>query len=505
MGSIYEEALAAIHSVWHRKWLALAVAWAVCLLGWLVVALIPNSYESQARIFIQLDDPLAQQVGIDVNDRKRDIERIRQTLTSAMNLEKVIRATELGDRIESPKAMEAAVLKLADNIKVVNEQENLFAITALSNNSSFSDAENAKVAQQIAQKLIDIFKEENLSGNRGDMVETLDFVNGQLASREKELENAEQRRRVFEQAHPEMAQGGASSSARLDSARSEMRGVEADLVAAQSALAAMNGQLAGTPRSLAGAAGGASSSLATAQANLAAMRARGLTENHPDVIAARNQVAALKAPAAQEAASGGGVPNPAYSSLESLKADREATVQSLTARRAGLQAEIAQLTAIAFDNPEAAAQAQKINRDYDVLKEQYDKLLQDREELRLRGEIKTEREAVKFEVVDPPTTPRSPVAPNRPLLLLGVLLAGLAAGAGAAFGMGKLRSTFATTAGLERTTGLPVLGAISQNLTDGARRLRARRLKLWYGGTVALGGLFVLLLAVEFIQRGMVA
>jgi polysaccharide chain length determinant protein (PEP-CTERM system associated) len=505
MGSIYEEALAAIHSVWHRRWLALSVAWALCLLGWLVVALIPNSYESQARIFIQLDDPLAQQVGIDVNDRKRDIERIRQTLTSAVNLEKVVRATELGDRIESPKAMEAAVLKLADNIKVVNEQENLFAITAVSNDSAFSDAENAKVAQAIAQKLIDIFKEENLSGNRGDMVETLDFVNGQLASREKELENAEQRRRVFEQAHPEMAQGGASSSARLDSARSELRGVEADLVAAQSALAAMNGQLAGTPRSLAGAAGGASASLGAAQANLAAMRARGLTENHPDVIAARNQVAALKAPAAQEAASGGGVPNPAYSSLESLRADREATVQSLTARRAGLQGEIAQLTALALDNPEAAAEAQKINRDYDVLKEQYDKLLQDREELRLRGEIKTEREAVKFEVVDPPTTPRAPTAPNRPLLLLGVLLAGLAGGAGAAFGMGKLRSTFATTAGLERTTGLPVLGAISHNLTDGARRLRAKRMKLWIGGTAALGGLFVLLLAVEFIQRGMVA
>lgn len=505
MGSIYEEALAAIHSVWHRKWLALAVAWGICLLGWLVVALIPNSYESQARIFIQLDDPLAQQVGIDVNDRKRDIERIRQTLTSAVNLEKVVRATELGDRIESPKAMEAAVLKLADKVKVVSEQDNLFAITAVSDDSSFSDAENAQVAQAVAQKLIDIFKEENLSGNRGDMVETLDFVSGQLASREKELEAAEQRRRIFEQAHPEMAQGGASGTARLDAARSEMRGVEADLIAAQSALAAMNGQLAGTPRSLAGAAGGAAGALAAAESNLAGMRARGLTENHPDVIAARNQVAALKSPAAQEAANGGGVPNPAYSSLESLRADRQATVQSLTARRAGLQGEIAQLTAVALDNPEAAAEAQKINRDYDVLKEQYDKLLQDREELRLRGEIKTEREAVKFEVVDPPTTPRSPVAPNRPLLLLGVLLAGLGGGAGAAFGMGKLRSTFATTAGLERTTGLPVLGAISQNLTDGARRLRAKRMRLWVGGTAALGGLFVLLLAVEFIQRGMVA
>jgi len=91
------------------------------------------------------------------------------------------------------------------------------------------------------------------------------------------------------------------------------------------------------------------------------------------------------------------------------------------------------------------------------------------------------------------------------VLLLGVLVVGIVGGAGAAFGMGKLRSTFATAAGLERATGLPVLGTISQSLTDGARRLRRKRLKLWYGATAALAGLFVLLLAIEFIQRGMVA
>ena len=64
MNELLEEARAALWTVWNRRWLALGVAWGVCLLGWLIVALIPNSYESKARIFVQLDDALAQQIGI---------------------------------------------------------------------------------------------------------------------------------------------------------------------------------------------------------------------------------------------------------------------------------------------------------------------------------------------------------------------------------------------------------------------------------------------------------
>ena len=71
--------------------------------------------------------------------------------------------------------------------------------------------------------------------------------------------------------------------------------------------------------------------------------------------------------------------------------------------------------------------------------------------------------------------------------------------------MGQLRSTFTTTAKLERALGLPVLGSITQTITDAGRALRAKRLKYFYAGSAALGGIFVLLLTVEFIQRGMVA
>lgn len=506
MNNIYDELRAALHSIWHRRWLALAVAWAVSLLGWLIVAMVPNTYESNARLYVQLDDALSEVTGVGVGNRKRDIDRVQQTLTSAINLEKVIRSTAVGEEITSPKQMEAAVLGLAKKIKVENVKDNLFEIKAQFGDGSRSDAENAKIAQDITQKLIDIFREENLAGNRGEMTQSLDFMNQQLADRQKELEAAEQKRLAFEASHPELIQGGASALQRLEASRSELRGIDADLAAAQSALAAINGQLAGTPQALPGVGpqGGARGALAEAQAMLSGLRSRGLTENHPDVIAARNQVNALKAAATSEGGAGG-IPNPAYSSLQSIKAERQANVQSLMARRAAIQSDISRVTGMQVNNPELAAEQQRINRDYDVLKQQYDKLLQDREELRLRGQVETEHNAVKFEVIDPPTTPRAPVAPNRPLLLVAVLVLGVGAGVAAAFAIGQLRSTFATTAKLERVTGLPVLGAISQTLTDSARALRKRRMKQFYMASAALVGIFVLLLVAEMIQVSMVA
>lgn len=506
MNTIYEELRAALYSIWHRRWLALAVAWGVCLLGWLVVALVPNTYESNARLYVQLDDALSEVTGVGVGDRKRDIDRVQQTLTSAVNLEKVVRSTAVGDEVTSPKDLETAILGLAKKIKVENVKENLFEITAEFGDSDRSDAENAKIAQDIVQRLIDIFREENLAGNRGEMTQSLEFMNQQLADRQQELEAAEQKRLAFEAAHPELIQGGATALQRLEASRAELRGIDADLAAAQSALAAINGQLASTPQTLPGVGpqGGARGALGEAQALLAGLRSRGLTESHPDVIAARNQVSALRGAAASE---GGpvGMQNPAYTSLQSIKAERQANVQSLITRRAAIQSDVSRITGTQISNPELAAQHQRINRDYDVLKQQYDKLLQDREELRLRGQVETEHNAVKFEVIDPPTTPRSPVAPNRPLLLLAVLVVGLGAGVAAAFAVGQLRSTFATTSRLERATGLPVLGAISQTLTEAGRGLRRRRAKQFTIASAALGGVFVLLLVAEIIQVSKVA
>jgi esterase/lipase len=50
-----------------------------------------------------------------------------------------------------------------------------------------------------------------------------------------------------------------------------------------------------------------------------------------------------------------------------------------------------------------------------------------------------------------------------------------------------------------------VLGAISQTLTAEGAATKARRTRNFYAASVALGGVFALLLAMEFIQRGTIA
>ncbi len=505
MQEVFDEIRSALHTVWNRRWLALAVAWVVCILGWLAIAFIPNSYESRARIYVELEDVLSEQLDIS-GDGKQAITKVRQTLVSAVNLERVVRNTKLGDEVATDQEMQKAITDLTENIVVRSEQDNLFEITATIGKSSLSDAENAALSKDVVQNLIDIFRESNIAGNRGEVADTIAFLDQQLDDRKRELEEAEQRRLVFEAQHPDLIGGTGSVAARLQGMRTEMRGIDADVAAAQSALAAINGQLASTPRSIMTAdSGGARAALMQAQSQLAAMRARGLTDSHPDIQSQTRQIAALREQAANEPAGAGGAPNPAYTSLQSIRAERQANVQALQARKAALQSDISGLIAAQADEPTVAAEANRISRDYEVLKEKYDELLKDREEMRLRGQVETERSAFQFEVIDPPTAPRTPSAPNRPILLLGVLVLGMGAGAGAAFVMGQLKSSFTTADKLERSLDLPVIGTISRSMTDASRKHKALRFKQFLAGAGGLAGVCFLLLVVEIIQVGSVA
>ncbi|WP_188235804.1 XrtA system polysaccharide chain length determinant [Sphingopyxis sp. LK2115] len=509
MNSLYDEIRVALHSVWTRRWLVLAVAWGICILGWLAIASIPNRYDSRARLLVDVNEILPDEA--QVGGGRAQIDQIRETLTSARNMEKVAATTGLLPAGASERDRANAVAMLQKNIKVVPQQDNIFEITSSIAVGSLSDADNAKLASGVLDSLITVFRDDQLRGGRMNAREGLKFLDAQIADREKALREVEARRAAFEAQNIGLVPGGAGSPAqRVEAARAELGQIDSQLVAAQAQLAAANGQLASTPATIPGVGGVgggvARQQLAGAQNELSAMRSRGLTDAHPDVIALKSQIASLKAQADREGTGGsGGVQNPAYASLAAMRAERQATVSALSARKSQLTSDIARITAQQIQNPGIAAEYDRINGEYTALKAQYDKLLAQREQVRLRGEVQTETDAIRIELLDPPSKPTSPAAPNRPLFLTLVLLAGIGGGIGVAFGLSQVRTSYATAARLERASGLPVIGSITEVLTPERQVDRRKKLVWLAGGGAALVGLYALLLVAEFIQRGMVA
>ena len=502
MGSLYDELRAALHAVWMRRWIALAVAWGVCLLGWLVVSQMPNSYESRARIFVQMRQILPAD-GVTAAQQQKDIDRVRQTLTSAVNLDKVVRSTDLSRTVSSERDIADRVAGLQQAIKLTAQQDNLFEITVT--------ASSGALAKQIAQKLIDIFVEDNLADNRDQSSQSLQFLDAQLSERQKQLQDAEAKRADFQSRYLGALPGTGSLQERVSAARTQLAQIQADLAAAQSSLSAVNGQMAGTPANLPGAAGEtvtgpARARLLAIQGQLADARAKGWTDQHPDVVALNSQLAAAQAAARGEPMVRGGAAgssNPYYLGLKSMQADKASTVAALNERRNQIEGDLAQLQSKMQQDPGVAAEQGEIEREYQVLKDQYEKLLANREQIKISAQAQNISDAVKFNVVDPPTQPRAPTKPNRPLLLAGVLFVGIGAGAAAAFALAKLQTTFPTPSRLEKASGMPVIGSIGEVLTAAQIEMRRRKLRLFAGGFAALLVAFVGLLSVEFIQRGM--
>jgi uncharacterized protein involved in exopolysaccharide biosynthesis len=124
------------------------------------------------------------------------------------------------------------------------------------------------------------------------------------------------------------------------------------------------------------------------------------------------------------------------------------------------------------DVPGVEAELARLNRDYNVINEQYQALIQSRERQRLSQKASATDQA-DFRVLNPPHSELEPVAPRRLLLLAGVLAAAFAAGGGLSYVLAQLRPVFSTVRALRDGTGFPVIGCVSRALVD--PRAAARR------------------------------
>ena len=77
------------------------------------------------------------------------------------------------------------------------------------------------------------------------------------------------------------------------------------------------------------------------------------------------------------------------------------------------------------EQPGLIAEYQNMDRDYNVLRRNYEELLSRLQSANIAQAADTQADKVKLQIIDPPEIPRLPIAPNRMLLVTGVLLGGL--------------------------------------------------------------------------------
>lgn len=485
-----------IKAAWRRRWLGVAAAWAICLAGWVLVALLPNQYEARAELYVDTNAILTPLLsGIAVNTSPAgQLDMLQRTLLSRPNIQTLISKTEQDLYVTGPGARDQLIRRLQQNIMLGQQGADLFTIAYRNT--------DPKLAQRVVQTLLSIFIERATGTNHRQMENARRFLEHQLASYQQQLRAVQAQETAFRAKYMGMfVPGAVGVNGALVKLHSEIASIQSALQDRSLEVQALKKELAGTQRMLVSEdllPGGGGGPIAQAEARLQMMKLQ-YTDDYPGVIALEKQIAAMKRDAARAAAKlrvgkagkpapgTRSVPNPVYDQIKVKIVLVEGEIKSLRQKLAMARRGIIQLTHLQTQEPNLVTDYDSMNRNAAVLRKDYDELLDRLQSANIAEAADTQANKVQIQVIDPPVLPRLPVAPNRLLLVSGVLLAGLAAAVVVPLLLAQLDRSFFGVEDL-RQLGLPVLGGISML---GSRTIR-QSLRIYLPVGAALSVLLVM-------------
>jgi polysaccharide chain length determinant protein (PEP-CTERM system associated) len=493
--------------LWRFRWIAMVVAWSVCIIGWVGELFLPDTYEAAAQVFVDTRTTLSevtQGLALESNVETQ-LQRVRQALLGGPQLEKV--AQEAGFAAASGTAQQKQLLlaKLRDRIQITGSLAKDDVLSGLYV-ISYRDADRER-SLRVVDRLVKKFVQSTLGGNRKGSEQAQNFLKEQISDYERQLSAAESKLAEFKRQNVGLMPGEQGDYfTRLHAEMDASAKIQTSLAVALTRREELQRQLRGEQPLMSAAPLSPAGAITTAQGNDTAARIRQaqarldelllrFTDKHPDVIALRQTLAELHAREDAEikawkrgdpGAAGrlGLSANPIYQSIQLQLNQSDVEIAALRAERDDHERRTDELRKMLNSAPQVEAELARLNRDYTVTHAQYNALVDRLQRAKLSGEA-DQTGIVRFEVIDPPTAGFTPVAPNRPMLALMVLLVGIGAGVGVAYLLHQFKPVFSTTRQLHELTSLPVLGAVSMTWLDRHRSVVRSGVYL-YAGTGAL-------------------
>ena len=450
---------------WSRRYFGMLIA-VIAFVGFVGFAFIAkNNYKSETRVFIQSNSvirPLLNGVSIHYDDIS-DINVLEKTILSEENINKLLKKVHFpGDNTPDGHIRNAENIR--NNIKITEISKGLFEI-------SYVDKIPART-QKVVDEMVNILSEDVIGRNSAEMEAANTFIDGQIALYEDKLRNAERRRAdfrtLFMDVLPDELNGGLSH---LDMIRQQIRELKTEIADEQAKLVIFNKNMADTPEYIAAdAAEGnlifgpgqalgeiqhdANPALTEAKLRLRQLETR-FTDEYPEVISQKNLILSLESGPIvkntyEEPARGNGNPtapssktdkkikNPEYVMLKNKVVDAETAIATETRHLDEETAEEKEIAGRLQKEPMVQAEYSNLNRDYGIIKDNYEKLLDRREQLHISIAAGSGAQGDKLEIVQKAAFPEKPLFPMKKISLLLAAPASIIAGIAASLFFGHI-------------------------------------------------------------------
>ncbi len=307
-------------------------------------------------------------------------------------------------------------------------------------------AENARLAQQVCTDLTSMFMEENLRQREQRAQGTTTFFHSQLEEAKLKLDEADAKLAEFKRRNigvlPDEQQTNlqvlGTLNTRLGTVTEELNRAHQEKTYAESML---NQQLAAWKASLSSNDSQAQTQAQTLQQQLTklqdylvALEAR-YTEDHPDVVKAKADVAQLQKQIAEQAAqkdkpaetrpTEARVEPASIQQLRALLHEQEEQIRQKTAGQERIQQQINSYEARLQMTPAVEQEFKNITRDYQTALQFYNSLLAKTNESEMSTDLERRQEGEQFQVLDSANLPEHPSFPIWWQFALGGLGAGL--------------------------------------------------------------------------------
>jgi polysaccharide chain length determinant protein (PEP-CTERM system associated) len=483
----------------RRVWM-LVVPAALCAIAAYVVSIfLPSKYTSETVVLVEQptvpENFVKPVIGGDVNQR---LSTMQEQILSRTRLQQIIEKFGLYKKDAGRLSMEEMVVRLRKSITVSPVRP--MAETRASGLPGFTvtvTASQAPLAQQICTEITFFFTQQNILLRQRRAEDTNHFLTTQLQDAKKELDGQDSKLADFQRrnigALPDEMQTNfsllAGMGTQLEVASQALNRAQQDKIFVESMLdqqlaAAKLLQTGPNPDAL-------QKQLVGLEGQLASLRSR-YTEEHPDVIKAKTELASLKQRIRDEAQAsptqaesmpikeGAVAETPQTQQLRAQLNQMTQTIRDRTADQVRLQQEIGRLQSKLQMSPAIQQEYKSLTRDYQSALNFYNDLLKKQSESEMATDLERRQEGETFRVLDAPNLPQKPTFPNRPIFGLGGFAGGLMLGLGIVFVLEVQDTSLHTERDVDSLLKLPTLAtipdikvvSIGQSKRNGTNRLR---------------------------------